>query len=349
MDNKEIIEDAEIVRVYDENDNDEGLKESVHFLFGKDSLESVTIEDMDKVINKMRELIGGMEQMWNNYKFGYKVTEEHLKLLADFNAEHCDPKADDVDESQYDRFNGLNKMTKEDVIRIFGDNSMIIDPDDHTKTIKTVKDIVESYFGWMTGMKQFKHLENTYMDLIEDNENAKMSELKKLAEAESDEKKKELMLKAYDEYYALKYLDYLSDPIDDFRMNIMCGQFTNADKINYLIERTKEKLTEMKFSSMFVLELSNFETRFLDPKYKDLNNVLLLWFLNKVVYGDMKDNKKKDKAMVISFVIAMDRFIRNRWSDEIKERILNNVIKLEDQMMEPILKALKEYKEKNNK
>ena len=363
MDNKEIIEDAEIVKVYDDetsssevpnnpydNINMDDFKlsdEQLHTLMSKDSDETITIEDMNQLIVSMRDMIGVVEQMWINYKKSYNITDEHLKALAAFNAEHCEPKVDDSEE-KYDYFNGLNKLTSEDIVKIFGEDSIIGSEADE-KTIKLIKDIVDSYFSWLSGSKQFQQLNNTYTNLIEENEQAKMDELKKIADAETDPSKKEMMLKAYNEYYSLKYLDFLKEPINEFRMSIMNQQFINAEKINYLIERTKEKLEEMKFSSMFVLELSNFETRFLDSKYKDQNNILLLWFLNQVVYGDLKDSKKKDRVIVVSFVLAMDRLIRKQWNEEITTRIMNNIIALEDQFTESITKTLADFKAKENK
>lgn len=343
MDNNEVTTNIEELNPYtDEAIQDYGLtEEDLHKLVGKDTDDTVTIEDMNGLIIHMKDMLGIVEQMWMNYKETYSITDEHLKALAAFNAEHCTPKSE-TDEN-YDHFNGFDKLTSDDIIRIFGENSLI-GKEANEATIKNIKQIVDSYFSWLSGTRQFQQLNNNYINLIEENENLKMGELKKIADAETDPEKKEKMLKAYNEYYAIKYLDFLKEPIDDFRKSIMNQQFVNADKINYLIERTKEKLEEMKFSSMFVLELSNFEKRFLDEKYKDQNNILLLWFLNQVVYGDLKNKEKKDRIKVVTFVLTMDRFIRKQWSAEVNERILNNIIGLEDQMSESITKTLEVYR-----
>lgn len=322
--------------------------EQLHYLFGKKPDESITIEDMNKLISYLGNMVGTIEQMLTNYRAIYKMGDSEFKALYDFNMEHREERPEDVSEEKYDRFNGLDKLTEEDVVKIFGKDSPIIEPE-HTKTIDNIKKVVDTFISFLTGQQQYNLVYNNYTQLIEDNENDRMNELKEMAEKETNEDTKAKMLKAYNEYYAIKYLDFLKEPMEPKVVEIISGNFVRADKIKYWITRGTERLEQMKFSTKFILELSKFETRFLDPKYKEQDNILLMWFLHKLIYSDLNSDSSKDKAALVSFMITMDRLIRNQWKDDIKERIMNNIIELEEQFLEPVAKVLSESKEYQEK
>ena len=182
--------------------------EQLHYLFGKKPDESITIEDMNKLISYLGNMVGTIEQMLTNYRAIYKMGDPEFKALYDFNMEHREERPEDVSEEKYDRFNGLDKLTEEDVVKIFGKDSPIIEPE-HTKTKKKKKKVVDTFISFLTGQQQYNLVYNNYTQLIEDNENDRMNELKEMAEKETNEDTKAKMLKAYNEYYAIKYLDFL--------------------------------------------------------------------------------------------------------------------------------------------
>ena len=324
-----------------------------HFLFEKNSDEKISVEDMNALIKQMREMVGTMETMWNNYRNQYNITDEHIKKLNEFNISHRmteqefnESKTEGEDEKTFDPLNGLLKLTEADVIEIFGKDSLIIDPDNHEETIKTIKEVLESFLVWLKSLNQFKEIYNSYMKLLEENEKSQMDQLRELAEKETDTEKKAKMQTALTEYYKIKYLDFLKEPIEEKTINYICTYYTNQEKMNYMINRTRETLTKNGFSNAFILEMSKFETRFLDEKYHAQDNILLTWFFYRVVYGDLKTKGSKDKAMISSFVITMNQFIMNQLTDEAKARVLENIITFEDQMLEPVAKVLAEHKAK---
>lgn len=300
---------------------------------------TLTFADVSVMLDNMKAMMGTLETMWSTQKSMYNITDEHIKRLTEFNYEHRTKEEDFVPEEGkvYDRFNGITHLTESDVIDIFGKDSSIIS-EKHSDTISTIKNLLETFFSWLSSLKEYHIIYNGYMDMIEESENKNMSMLKEKAESCEDEEKKAKMLSAYNEYYSIKYLDFLQNKISEKNRGYILKAFTDEKKIQYWLNRGKEKLEEIKFSSRFILEISQFETRFLPEKYHGQNNILLLYFLHSIIYADLKNSKSKDKAKIVAFVIAMDRLIRNCWNNEIRERIINNVIAFEDQFVDEVSK-----------
>lgn len=300
---------------------------------------TLTFADVSAILDNMKVMMGTLEDMWHAQKSMHNITDDHIKRLTEFNYEHRTKEEDFVPEEGkvYDHYNGIDHLTESDVIDIFGKDSSIIS-EKHSDTISSIKNLLETFFSWLSSLKEYHIIYNGYMDMIEESENKNMSMLKEKAEACEDEEKKAKMLDIYNEYYSMKYLDFLQNKISEKNRMYILKAFTDERKIQYWLNRGKEKLEKIKFSSKFILEISQFETRFLPEKYHKQNNILLLYFLHSIIYSDLKDSKSKDKAKIVAFVIAMDRLIRNRWNDEIRERIINNVIAFEDQFVDEVLK-----------
>ena len=347
MDSEEIKQEAE--NIINKDSEELSAEETKQFLFGKSKDEKVSVEDMNALMTNMKNMIGTMETMWKNYQSMYKITDEVLKKLTEFNLAHrTEPAEEDLEairkgEKDFDSYNGLDHLTKEDVVSIFGsDNDIIVE--DHDATVKNIKQVTDTFFALVKSRQEFRGVYDHFMDLIEENELSKMAELKELAEKETDLEKQKKMLAAHDLFFTTKYLDFLREPLDPKQINYVINSYTNADKIKYLIERGKEKLEKLGFSQMFVLEISKLEDRFLNEKYKKQSNILLAHFLNMVVYGDLKNGKSIDRSRTVAFVIALDRLARGCWSPELKERIVGNLEALEEQYLEPVAKALSELK-----
>jgi hypothetical protein len=132
-------------------------------------------------------------------------------------------------------------------------------------------------------------------------------------------------------YYRNKYCDFLQDELDEKTIKRLVDTFSNAKKIGYWIDKCCGKLNQMKISSMVIAELSQFEKRFLPEKYHNQNNIFLLYFLSIIAYLDTYDKKNHDRTKVVCLTFGLDRLIRNKWSPEIRERILVNMMCFQDQ------------------
>ena len=106
--------------------------------------------------------------------------------------------------------------------------------------------------------------------------------------------------------------------------------------------KTRNKLRQLKISEKFILEISQFEKRFQSDKYHHQNNIFLLYFMNLIAFSNIDDVKDADRNKVVCIVFAMDRYIRNRWKDDIKQRILGNMIGFQDQFLGLLPKIKKE-------
>ena len=105
----------------------------------------------------------------------------------------------------------------------------------------------------------------------------------------------------------------------------------NGEKMEYLINRGRDKLKQLHISQNFILELSQFEKRFLEEKYHKNNNVLLTFFLNLIVYASLSD--KKTRSHSVSFIMILDRFIKNELDEEKREKVLKNILQFEDKFL----------------
>lgn len=226
------------------------------------------------------------------------------------------PQADDKSEEE------IEKMRQE--AEAYVENQIVLD---------RVSSVMHDFINWMTAIKEYRQVHDAYMELIEYKEEQEMKKLLVIAEACEDPVEKEKMMKAYDLYYNRKYLDFLQEEVPEQTIKRLLSAFTDEKKVAYWIEKTRNKLKQLKISDKFILELSQFEKRFLDEKYHPQSNIFLLYFMSIVMYADTYDKKSTDRSKAVCIVFALDRFIRNTWKDETRERILSNIIAFEDQLL----------------
>ena len=234
------------------------------------------------------------------------------------------------------KFDGLDKITPEEVVEIFGEdhNIIAVHPMTHEITIERIKSICNDFYSWMSSVSEYRKVHDAYMELLEEKENDQIDELKKAIEDEEDLEKKNKMQNAIDNYYNKKYLDFLAEPLSDKEIDRLIAAFTNERKIQYLIDRGIERLKQLEISSKFILEISQFEKRFLAEKYHPQNNMLLLYFLERLIYDIDVYNKKNDnRTKIVCIVYGLDKIIRKSCNEEVYDRIMQNIVKFEDQFV----------------
>ena len=146
-------------------------------------------------------------------------------------------------------------------------------------------------------------MHDAYIQLIELEEEKQIEQLKTLAETEEDPEKKAGMMESVDMYYNRKYLKWLADPMDDLAKKRILNALSDEKKAQYMINRCRDRLKQLKISSKFILELSQFEKRFLEEKYHKCSNVLLTYFMNTAIYMD--PNNKKDDGRTKTVCMVM--------------------------------------------
>lgn len=339
---------------------------TVPVLDEKNPLNPGSEAQLAKLMKQMRDIMGLMESHWKAAKEEFKLTDTHMKSLYQFNEEHRDPppEGNDPDESTkgYDQFNGLNKISEEKVLEIFGKGHPIIahylnskpDPEIggslsvqydepvlnmHQVTIDRIKSVVMDFFNWLSARKEYSQIYDGYMRLIEAQEDDNLEALRLAAEKEEDPEKRIKMQESVELYYNRKYLDFLAEPLDEIVLDRLIKAFSDSAKIEYWISRARTRLKQLGISDKVILEISQFEKRFLPEEYHSQSNILLLYFLSVIAYTDAYDKKGDDRVKVVCMVYGLDKFIRNVWDNEIRERIMNNVIAFQEQFMGKLPKA----------
>ena len=141
------------------------------------------------------------------------------------------------------------------------------------------------------------------------------------------------MQKSLDMYYNRKFLGFLAVPLEEGPLSILIKAASDTKKIQYWFDRSRKKLAQLKISPKFLLEISQFEKRFLPEEFHSHNNIMLLYFMNMLVYSNVSDPKDSSRAKAACMVFALDKFIRGVWAPEIREQILANLIAFQQQFV----------------
>ena len=72
--------------------------------------------------------------------------------------------------------------------------------------------------------------------------------------------------------------------MSDKTIKTLVDSYGDGKKLSYWMNRTQDKLKSMKLNSKFLLEISQFEKRFLPEQYHKMSNVFLEWFINYVTF-----------------------------------------------------------------
>ena len=295
-----------------------------------------SIKQIGNLLKQVEEMVRIMEAHWNASKRDFKLTDTHMKQLYQYNEEHRTEMPEGLseeDQEKWDRFNGLDSIPEEKVLEIFGEGHPIIGIE-HTQSIDRIKDCIQDFFSWMSSMKEYRQIHDAYLQLIEIEEQKNIEILQATADKEEDPEKKAKMLESIKTYYNRKHLEFLAETMDEADRDRIVKAFSDEKKIQYWLERTRDKLKQIKISDKFILEISQFEKRYLEEKYHKCSNILLLYFMQTIVYSDMHDQNSDGRNKAVCMIMALDGVIRKTWSPEITEKILNNVRLLEDQIID---------------
>ncbi len=312
----------------------------------QEELEKIDLEMMKNMLAQSADMVRTVEYNWNLSKNRWGLKEDQMKLLYQYNEQHRTPMPEnltDEEKENWDRFNGLNDIPTDEIIKIFGSDHPIMkietlpDASIEDKRIQDrVKFVVSDFFIWISSLKEYEQIYNAYLKLIEFKELLNIGKLIEVIDKEKDPEKINKMKDSIHLYFYRKYIDFLGEHIKKSEIKRLSNAWNDQETIEYWIQRTRDKLKEMNISSKFILEISQFEKRYLDEKYHKQNNILLMYFMDLVVFHDMNDPKSNERIKATCLIFALDGIIRNTWDSEIKERIMNNILAFEDQFLDRI-------------
>ena len=294
------------------------------------------INSLKKTIKNLGDMVQTMESVWKASQQELKITENHIRQLYVWNEEHATKLAENATDDEiknFDHFNGLDCITEEKLMEIFGEGHPIWGVD-VVHTLDRIKGAMSDFFSWLTAMRQYREIHDQYIQLLEQSEEEEVQKLKELAAAEEDPEKKEKLKAAVEKYYYLKYMQFLADPIPQSKIERVVKLTKDAKKVEYLLTRSIDKLKQLKFSSMFIPEISQFETRMLDKKYAKNNQILLAYFMTMLVYEcNFSDPNNEAANQAKSMIFGLDGIIKGTHSPHNQMIIINNLEKFEDQFL----------------
>ena len=292
------------------------------------------MQTITSTLKSLETSVKVMEEQWLATAREFQITDTHMKELGKWNADHRTEKPEGLSEEEaanWDYLNGIDSITIEEITRIFGEDSPIHGMSEEI-TKDRVKEVCQTYFGWLMIMREYRESHDAYLELLEVQEEAQLEVLKANAEKEEDPEKKEKMESAIDSYYKFKYLGFLSD-ISDKEIQTLLKALKDEKKCTYWVNRTRDKLKQYKVSPKFIMEIAGFEKRF-EKDYSSIMNILLLYFMNICIYSDAHDKKDPNNTKTMSMIIGLDDVIRNVWKDEKAKRVMDNVEAFLDKVME---------------
>lgn len=295
------------------------------------------MRQMASMLKTAKSMIEIMEATWISTRDEFAITENQIARVIEFNNEHRDPKPEEPEkdangnEIEYDEFNGLRHLTMENVIEIFGADSPIIGMD-LTHTIDRVRSAAGAFYSLYDAYRNYNTYNGELTKLIEEYEEENIRELRRIATEDPDPAKREKATRAVEDHDTIRLLRFLpgvKNPAKPEQIQKLRDAFNDEGRIQYTLERCREYLKTLRIPEKFILEVSSFEKRFLPEEYWDRNNMLLLYFMSTVVFEKATANEEVGKR-VRSFVVMMDRLVRNDLPEDVRTEILANIRTFED-------------------
>lgn len=314
---------------------EESVDEKLAIANENDPLDQKSLKNISQMLENARMMVSIMQSQWDASAKELSLNDKHMRMLAAVNDKYKVSPPEHLTEDQlndWDYLNGIDHITDEDIDEIFEEDHPVRGVD-HSQTVDRIKGACKDFYGWLQTMRYYKQLNDAFIQLNELEEEKNILELKETAEKEEDPEKKEMMLLSIESYYDTKYLDFLGKELPQDDIDRVIKALSDANKIKYWIDRCRAKLTSLKLSSKFILEISKFEKRYLEEKYHANSNVLLVYFMMYSIYSDNGDPKSEGRTRTISMVMALDAVMRNTWTEEKKNRVLDNIRKFEDQFL----------------
>lgn len=306
-------------------------------------LSKYSMAQLSALMKQLREITQMMEEAWKEDVNTFKLQHEQMTELFKWNQDHLKPQPEtpETDENgneiRWDPCNGLDSITEEKCLEIFGDGHPIIGVT-HSVTLDRLKDVFEDFLNWMHALADYRDANNAYIELIDEKEQMEIDILKERLEKEEDPEKRQKIQTALNEYWNRTYLDFLGETVDEERIGRIVARLSDSNKMQYILGRTVSRLRQMRLSTQFIPEVVKFESTFLPEEYHCCDGVLLMYFSDLIIYCDPHDRHNANRNKALFMVVILDRMIRNQLKPEVKERVMNNILNLEKQFVDRVPK-----------
>lgn len=307
--------------------------------------EKVDINSLTQMMVTTQQTMNIMKDLWLQTAQALDINGEHVRKLAEYNYEHKKEMPEDIseeDKEKWDFCNGLDNITMDELKSILGDNHPSLINVNENDARESIKNVMQIYVDYARSAREYDMIHKAYMEYLNESEAEEIKKFEERAANETDPEKKKILEDQIAQYYRIKRLDFLAEPLSDFHKKRIQSGFVNASKATYWVNRTQEKLKQMKINPEFVMTLYHFEERFLEPKYRKLNNALLFYFTNFAIYAKVGDPNDEKMNITRCFFMSIITLFNKSIKEDEREYLLDNIRKFEDQLLDYIQPGEKE-------
>jgi len=330
-------ETKEEVNTEEENNNDGNEESSSDGNKEEEKIDTIPLKELQNFLHMIRNTIHEMESKWRMVSSELKLTQSIIKKIYDYNMEHAVPLPEEATAEahvKYDHFNGLDNITYDELKEILGSGHNLL-KGNLKDNIELIKNAMGLFINWITSIREYKNAYKEYEDIIDAEQEKNIAILQHILETEPNNPDRENIQKALNSYYDKLYLNFLSEPLSEEVIDRYINVFNSKEKFSYWEARAADKLKQIGVATLTIVELAQFETKYLEEKYHKLANMLALHVMNLARYArndDSSENNMKRKILIITS--TLHKFIEGNMEDEQKEKVLANVRAFLDQFLD---------------
>lgn len=302
------------------------------------SEEEIDIKTLGSMVSTVKDTVEMMARVWLETAKTFQITDKINRRIAEFNSEHKTPVPPELTEEErenWDYLNGLDKLTMEDALQIFGEGHPCI-KETIEETIGTVKDVFGSFFTYAVQRREYENIRSAFLMYVDDEEVKQIKSFEEQLKTTENPELKSVLSEKINSYYRMKHLTFLSEPLGEVHINRIKTGLVDPKKAEYWLERCQEKLKQLKVNPDFVLMLYHFEEKNLEEKYWKLNNCLLIHFMSLAIYADMHDTRDERMNMVKCMFVAINSIWTGMLKDSDRQEVMKNIKAFEDQLIDVI-------------
>lgn len=172
-----------------------------------------------------------------------------------------------------------------------------------------------------------KHIERITSDEYEEKVKQKIKEMIEKAEACTDEKEKQKLLKNAETIQSAHSLAFLYNRINTFKdseLDNVVNNFFDKTKSGYILKKCRANLKRFKYGEDSYHMLTNLEEKFLDEKYHKYNNFFLFFVVRYIAYANA--DEQNSKLFVSSLMSNTGNLVYHRFASDNREKAFIDII-----------------------
>jgi len=303
----------------------------------KDDEKELPIYQLHNFLKMAGDTIRQMEAKWRMIQSELRLTQPIIKKIYDYNMEHAIPLPEEATAEahvQYDHFNGLDNITLEELKELLGEEHQLT-KGDLKENVTDLKNAMGLFMSWLTSIREYKEAYKNYEDILDAEQFKNVEVLKNLLETEEDPEKREKMQAALNDYYDKLYLNFLAIPMSEEDVDRLVNVFVSPEKFSYWEARAADKLKQIGVAPLTIVEMAQFEKKFLEEKYYKCSNMIALYIMHIARFARNDDNSiNNTKRKILIITSTLHKIIDGSMQDDQKQKVLDNIRAFLDQFLD---------------